>query len=313
MLLRGQYQTVPLSLYGFSLEEGAAAAPPLRQRRLTLAGALQWLRDQQAAVEPEGSALQGPAVGAAAGAAGAAASWEAACWQDAPLQPAAEAALAGLVGYWDQVGTSERLMALHPPPPALLKAAVAAADAVCDQLVGGTFGRQPLQVAEPQAAPEPAPDQQQRGAQAQQEPKQPTPQKVAQPPERPPEQQQQHQEQTEQQQQQQQPEQEQQQQEQQAGQQQQPQHQGAALPPPSSLRGTLLLDAAVDLALGWSGMLGGGTKGRTTAAVRCSAAGLAAAVLVCSSSEGARVMMARWGLVLLDDVATMPGVGGRWG
>lgn len=87
------------------------------------------------------------------------------------------------------------------------------------------------------------------------------------------------------------------------------------LPPPplpSALRGEELLHAAADLVLAWCGMLGKGTLGRTAAAVRCSGAGLAAAVLLCSCARGAALLLARGGAILLDDVLTMPSVGRAW-
>jgi hypothetical protein len=89
------------------------------------------------------------------------------------------------------------------------------------------------------------------------------------------------------------------------------QQQQQQLPPPVvMLQGEELLDAAADMVLGWVGLLGAGAAGRTSAAVRCSMGGLAAAVLLCSSGAGARLMVARGSIVLLDDVLTMPGVSG---
>lgn len=301
VLLRGWYQTVPLSLYGYSLAEAAAAAPPLRQRRLTLVGALHWLREeqhlQQAGQQAEGGQQHvRPSVACS----------DATCWQDAPLQPAVEAALAGLLGYWDAVGTSERLMALRPPPCAVLKAAATVADAVCSQLVAGTFGTEPvpapptdgqpadqLAVKEEEAAER---DAKQQHQQQQQQPRDEQPCEVAA------------------------------QQQPASGQQQQgpqpmqvekpgPELQAGPAPtappldpppPPSPLCGEALLHAATDMVLAWCGMLGKGTLGRTAAAVRCSGVGLAAAVLLCSCARGAALLLARGGAILLDDIVTMP-------
>ena len=300
VLLRGCFQTVPLSLYGYSLEAAAAAAPPPVQRVITPAGALQWLRQQR----ERGAGYSGaPEAGAGA-------------WGQAALQPAAEAALAQLAAYWERVGTSERLMALHPLPAAVFKAAAAVADAICAQLAAGSFGHEPLLAAPAQAKENAAAQQQQ--AQQQQAQAQP-PQVQAQEP-------QQAVEQAEQQ------EQRggdeppgtsdaadgsgdaempdagelQQQAEEQPAQAQAQQVQQAAAP--RLLCGEALLEAAADMVLGWCGMLGAGATARTASAVRCSAAGLAAAVLLCSCAAGVRLVVARWGAVLLDDVLTMPGV-----
>lgn len=297
VLLRGRYQTVPLTLLGFDLEAAAAAAPPPPHRRISLAGALQWLRQQE---QQQNAQAEGAADGAAAGTA---------CSRlpTSPLQPAVEAALAQLVAYWQLVGTSERLMALHPPPRQALAAAAAVADAVCGQLVDGSFGRQPVPTAEQQqqqAQQQPRQrDSQQQGA-AKKAPAKSEDQEAEvkaeeasdvamgdaeQPASDAPGAQQQDS------------------QPQQGSQappdQAQPQQ---ALPQQALLRGEALLSAAADMVLGWCGMLGAGGAGRTASAMRCSAAGLAAAVLLCSCSEGARMLLARWGAVLLDDVLTMP-------
>ncbi|KAL4436605.1 hypothetical protein ABPG75_003744 [Micractinium tetrahymenae] len=310
VLLRGCYQTVPLSLYGYSLAEAAAAAPPLRQRRLTLAGALQWLRQQQQQQQPEGGQQEGPA------APGPAAGGDGACWQDAPLQPAAKAALAGLVGYWEAVGTSERLMALRPPPCAVFKAAAAVAHAVCGQLVAGTFGLEPVPAPPPagQQAKEQHTEEPVASQQAAQQPEQQQEQPDQQPKQGAEEEQQM--ETAEQQN----PAAQEQQQGPDAMQVEQPgpEPQAAPVPappalpplppspPPSALHGEALLHAAADMVLGWCGMLGKGTLGRTAAAVRCSTAGLAAAVLLCSCGQGAALLLARGGTIMLDDVITMP-------
>lgn len=264
VLLRGRYQTVPLSLYGFTLEEAAAAAPPPSLRHITLADALQWLRQQQQ--QEQGQQRQDAAWALAP---------EAVATLALPLQPAVEAVLAPLVAYWQLVGTSERLMALHPPPLPVFKAAAAVADAVCAQLVAGSFGREPLLAAEEAVA----------AAQHAEQPRQPDKAEAGgsgggdavmldaeQAPPATPQQQQQQEEQ-------------------------------------QLLSGTELVEAAADMVFGWCAMLGAGAKGCTASAVRCGAASLAAAVLLCSCGEGARLMAARWGAVLLDDILTMPLVG----
>ncbi|PRW45038.1 G-patch domain-containing [Chlorella sorokiniana] len=296
VLLRGRYQTVPLTLLGFDLEAAAAAAPPPQQRRISLAGALQWLQQQQ-----QDAAVQGDEV---AGGAAATAS----CMPAVPLQPAVEAALAQLVAYWQLVDTSERLMALHPAPRHALKAAAAVADAVCAQLANGSFGQQQVPAPEQQQAeqgaeqqpsaeqPAKQQDKRQDGAEGQPERggqaagvKEEEPGDVAmpdaeQPPSSPAAQQQASH----------------------PHQQGAPAQQGSQAQQQALLRGEALLSAAADMVLGWCGLLGAGGAGRTASAMRCSAAGLAAAVLLCSCSEGARMLVARWGAVLLDDVLTMP-------
>ena len=261
VLLRGWYQTVPLSLYGYPLETAMSASPPLPQRRLTLAAALQWLQRQQ----------QRELVVAQA---------NAACWRHAPLQPAVAAVLSQLVAYWEVVGTSERLMALTPPPTTLFETAATVADSVCAQLVAGKFGLEPV----PLAA---APESQQQPPQ-QQQAKEPDGGHAAMADAAESDA---------------------------AGKDVEGQLQPAVAAAASSTtvaaasqHSDNLLDAAADLVLGWCGMLGAGAAGRTSAAVRCSMVGLAAAVLLCSCGTGARRMVARWGVVLLDDVMTMPAV-----
>lgn len=301
VLLRGRYQTVPLTLLGFDLEAAAVAAPPPQQRRISLAGALQWLRQQeqqQAGATPQGEeTASGATVGAS-------------CMPATPLQPAVEAALAQLVAYWQLVGASERLMALHPPPQHVLKSAAAVADAVCGQLVDGSFEWEPVRAPKAER-PQPKSAQQakqqegaqQAGAEGQTqheaEVKAEEPGDAAMPdaeqlPGSPAAQQQAAGAQ------------------QQAAQQEQEAQELPASQPTQQalLHGKALLCAATDMVLGWCGLLGAGGAGRTASAMRCSAAGLAAAVLLCSCSEGARLLMARWGAVLLDDVLTMPLVRG---
>lgn len=64
--------------------------------------------------------------------------------------------------------------------------------------------------------------------------------------------------------------------------------------------------AAVDMAVGWCALLGAGASGRTAHALECGAAGLAAAVLLCSTPASAALFLSRHGAVLLADVLTMP-------
>lgn len=298
VLLRGRYQTVPLTLQGFNLEAAAAAAPPPQQRRISLAGALQWLRQQEQRQASAAAQSEEAAGGATTGAS---------CMPATPLQPAVEAALAHLVAYWQLVGASERLMALHPPPQHVLKSAAAVADAVCGQLVDGSFGWEPVPAprqVEQQTQPKSVQRQakQQEGAQqagAEGQPQQEAEVKAEEPgdgadaeqlPGSPAAQQQAVGAQ------------------QQAAQEQQEGQELPASQPTKQalLHGEALLCAAADMVLGWCGLLGAGGAGRTASAMCCSAAGLAAAVLLCSCSEGAHMVTARWGAVLLDDVLTMP-------
>jgi len=301
VLLRGRYQTVPLTLLGFDLETAAAAAPPPQQRRISLAGALQWLRQQEQQQQAGPAEQDGEAGGSTA----------ASCMPAVPLQPAVEAALAQLVAYWQLVGASERLMALHPPPRHVIRAAAAVADAVCAQLADGSFGREPVpaggqqaeqQQAEQAAAQQPKPksaeqqaeqqDGRQGAAEGQQaqggqeadvkaEPGDVAMPDTQQPPSSPATEQPACDA----------------QQATRSQQRSQPQQQAL-------LHGEALLCTAADMVLGWCGLLGAGGAWRTASAMRCSTAGLAAAVLLCSCSEGARMLVARWGAVLLDDVLT---------
>lgn len=240
ILLRGEYQTVPLSLYGKSME--AAGPPPVAPQRLTLPSALQWLQQQEEQAK-EQQQQQQPHANAVA-------------WQDAPLQPPVAALLSRLITHWDVVGTSERLMALSPPPTSLFKDVAACADAICAQLVNGSFGDKP-----PALDPQPALQQQ-----AMSEPARAEHAVTA------------------------------------------DRQQAEAAVGDGVANAEHLLDAASDMVLGWCCMLGAGAAGRTKAAVRCSTAGLAAAVLLCSCGAGARRMASRWGVVPLDDVLTMPRV-----
>ena len=250
---------MPLALYGYplpppppplDLAHGLTSA--LHPPRLTLAAALQVLRQQQR-----------EALHAAPGAA--------AQPDRTPLQPLVRAALAELLRYWQLVGTSERLIALNPPPAAAFKAAASVADAVCSQLVDGSFGKAP-----------PLPPQQQRrrpsemadvpadavAMESQQQPQE-TQQEEAQ----------------------------------------------------QQLSLEALLAMSTDMVLGWCGMLaggGGGSGGGSASArsvggsvVQCSMAGLAAAVLLCSSCAGARLVVARWGVVVLGDVLSLAPSGVR--
>ena len=218
LVLRGCYQTVPIAIYGYGLEAAAAAAPPLPPpTRLTLAEALQRL--PVAVPQPPVAPAVSPR-----------------------LQQEAQQALAQLLGYWQAVGTSERLMLLHPPPLAAFQAAAAVADRICAELVGP--GRQQQQQQQ----------QQDNGSSG---------------------------------------------------------SDGATAAPTRAAPGgaPLLVDwvhTATDMAMCWCGLMAMGAAGRTRAAVHCGAAGLAAAVLLCSSLAGALQFLTRGGVVLLADVLTMP-------
>lgn len=63
---------------------------------------------------------------------------------------------------------------------------------------------------------------------------------------------------------------------------------------------------ATDMAAGWCSLLGYGAVGRTAHAVECGAAGLAAAVLLCSTPATAAQFLGRHGALLLADILTMP-------
>lgn len=195
-------------------------------------------------------------------------------WQDIQLRPAVLLLLAQLAAYWDRVGASERLMALHPPPVQLFQSVMTAADLICAQLASGCsqcgqYGSeeeqhsdQPEQAvprdfqplaqihdsSEPVIVTNAGPDHDLAGAAAL----------------------------------------------------------AADIHDPSWMED--LLDASADLVVGWCGILGAGAAGRTTNAVQCGIASLAAAVLLCSCSTGARRLVERWGVVLLDDVLTTPRV-----
>jgi hypothetical protein len=237
---------------------GAVVEPPKdipSQHALQLTDALQWLRQQSARhAQQKGNV-----------------------WQDILLQPAVAGLLVQLAAYWDSVSTSERLMALHPPPMQLFQSVSSVADSICAQLASDCLKCGEGVHEGEQRNDQPAHATPQEPHQLQPSPQfehsiEPVPLKGAQ---------------------------------------SKSDAAGAAalaagVHDPSTLED--LLDASADLVVGWCGMLGAGAAGRTTSAVHCSIAGLAASVLLCSCSAGARRLVERWGVVLLDDVLTMPRV-----
>jgi hypothetical protein len=115
VVLRGLYQTAPVSLHGYVLEEAAEGhAPPPPPAPLRLQDALARLEDASAALP----APPPPPAGFS-------------------FEADAEPALRALLPHWRAVGAFEGRMAAAPPPPGTLRAAAAAADALCAALASG--------------------------------------------------------------------------------------------------------------------------------------------------------------------------------
>jgi hypothetical protein len=274
LVLRGQYQTVPIAVYGYALSSVGAAAEQPAPSRITLADALRRLPagGTAQAVVMDSAHLSGtgtrPASAPAAAATGLAEGAGLMAGATGPpfraLPPHAAHALQQLVAYWRVVGMSERAMAAQPPPAIAMQAATAAANFMCDQLLAvaaspsaaSAAARQTRQAGGPMLAIKHEAHGDGPGAAA-------------------------------------------------------PAAAAAAMGAAEAGGGEAaqlpdwVADAA-DMAVGWCALLGSGATGRTAHALECGSAGLAAAVLLCGTPGSAAQFLARHGVLLLADVLTWP-------
>ncbi len=135
VVLRGRYQTLPVAIYGYELDKIAVNTqylPPLKHApALTLSAALPDTHLVLPSTDPQPRSAM---LSADAGTLDSALGQQGIQETDAELGPGASAAVKGLVRYWRRVKTSETRMAALPPPSAVLHAIKASADALCIEL-----------------------------------------------------------------------------------------------------------------------------------------------------------------------------------
>ena len=130
VILRGHYQTAPITLFGFSLAQAAKPyTPPPKTPPLSLEDASARFESTVAAL-PNSSPPSPPTSSSSSSA--------------FSYSDDAEPALHALLEYWRKVGSSPRKIAASPPPLDVFEAAEKAADEICKKLAAGESSFFPL-------------------------------------------------------------------------------------------------------------------------------------------------------------------------